>query len=118
MSWLRGDADGVMLTLHIQPGAKKTEIVGPHGEALKIRLRAPPVDGKANVCLLTFLAARLAVPKVAVRLISGESSRAKRVHVAGVESAAVRERLASLSRACRRRPGGRRQCLARAREPR
>ena len=56
MSWLSRAADGsVILTLHIQPGAKKTEITGLHGEALKIRLAAPPVDGKANACLIEFL---------------------------------------------------------------
>lgn len=95
MSWLRGGADGVLLTLHIQPGAKKTEIAGPYGEALKICLQAPPVDGKANTCLLAFLAAQLAVPKAAVRLVGGESSRAKRVHVAGVDPATARKCLAA-----------------------
>lgn len=93
MSWLQGHADGVTLTLHIQPGAKKTEVVGAHGEALKIRLQAPPVDGKANACLLAFLAARLGVRSAAVTLIGGESSRAKRVRVAGVDEVAVRAML-------------------------
>lgn len=84
MSWFRADGDGVILTLHIQPGAKKTEVVGRHGEALKIRLAAPPVDGKANAALLAFVAEKLAVPKSAVELVSGQTSRAKRVRVSGV----------------------------------
>ena len=63
MSWLLADGDGVVLRLHIQPGAKKTEIAGLHGEALKIRLAAPPVDGKANACLVEFLARQLGVAK-------------------------------------------------------
>ncbi len=84
MSWLRADGDGVILTLHIQPGAKKTEVVGLHGEALKIRLAAPPVDGKANAALLAFVAERLGVSKSAVELISGQTSRAKRVRVSGM----------------------------------
>lgn len=82
--WLRADKDGVVLTLHIQPGAKKTEVIGPHGDALKIRLAAPPVDGKANAALLAFVAEKLGAGKAAVALVSGETSRAKRVRVAGV----------------------------------
>lgn len=52
---------GIRLTLHIQPGAKHTRIVGLYGEALKISLAAPPVDGKANQALLRFLAEELAI---------------------------------------------------------
>ncbi|MDP1612272.1 MAG: DUF167 family protein [Sulfuritalea sp.] len=93
MTWLVADASGVTLRLHIQPGAKKTEVVGQHGEALKIRLAAPPVDGKANACLLVFLAERLGVAKSAVSLVSGDSSRAKRVRVTGIDATKARERL-------------------------
>ena len=93
MSWLAADPDGVTLRLHIQPGAKKTEVVGLHGEALKIRLAAPPVDGKANTCLIGFLADRLGVAKASVSLVSGESSRAKRVRIAGVDPSLVRDHL-------------------------
>ena len=90
MNWLAADGDGVVQRLHIQPGAKKTEVAGLHGEALKIRLAAPPVDGKANACLIAFLADRLAVARSAVSLLSGDTSRAKRVHVSGVEPASVK----------------------------
>lgn len=93
MSWLVADADGVMLRLHVQPGAKNTEVAGLYGEALKIRLAAPPVDGKANACLVAFLADRLGVAKAAISLISGDTSRAKKVRVAGVARADVRDRL-------------------------
>lgn len=93
MTWLVADGSGVTLRLHIQPGAKKTEVVGLHGEALKIRLAAPPVDGKANACLLAFLADRLDVAKSAVSLLSGDSSRAKRVRVTGIEPSVVNARL-------------------------
>lgn len=89
MSWIVATRDGVVLTLHIQPGAKKTEIVGLHGAALKIRLAAPPVDGKANACLLAFLAERLGVTKSQVELVSGESSRTKRVKVGAGDTASV-----------------------------
>jgi hypothetical protein len=93
MSWLQADEEGVTLMLYIQPGAKKTEVVGLHGEALKIRLHAPPVEGQANAQLIAFLALHLAVPKRAVTLLSGETSRAKRVRVMGVEAGRVRAQL-------------------------
>lgn len=67
----------VTLTLHLQPGAKKTEIAGLHGDALKIRLAAPPVDGKANAALIDFIAHTLKLPKAAVTLKSGQTSRRK-----------------------------------------
>lgn len=81
--WLRADATGGVLTVHVQPGAKRTEIVGVHGDALKIRLAAPPVDGKANECLLSFIAGILAVARREVELVSGQTSRRKRVRIAG-----------------------------------
>ncbi len=88
--WLREAADGSLtLTLHIQPGAKKTGFAGLHGEAMKIRLAAPPVDGKANAALCAFLADFCKVPKSAVSLISGETSRAKRVRVDGAAAVAA-----------------------------
>lgn len=93
MIWLREGSDGVVLSLHIQPGAKKTEISGIHGDALKIRLAAPPVDGKANDALLAFLARTLGLPKSRVLLISGQTSRSKRVAVTGLSSAEIASRL-------------------------
>lgn len=90
--WLRGEGDSVVLMLHIQPGAKTTGFAGRHGDAMKIRLAAPPVDGKANAALMKFLADYCAVPKSAVTLVSGQSARAKRVRVEGVSA----ERLKAL----------------------
>jgi len=96
MTWLNRAADGsVILTLHIQPGAKKTEITGLHGEALKIRLAAPPVDGKANAALIAFLAKACGVSKSSVELVSGDTSRAKRVRVSGADLATVEALAAS-----------------------
>ncbi len=81
--WCQRSASGsVTLALHIQPGAKKTGAVGEYGDALKIRLAAPPVDGKANDCLLAFVAAALGLPKSAVSLKSGQTSRRMVVCVA------------------------------------
>lgn len=90
--WWRLAADGrITLNLHIQPGAKKTEVAGLHGEALKIRLAAPPVDGKANEALLKFVAETLRLPKSAVSLKSGQSSRHKVLEIVGTTPAAVAE---------------------------
>ena len=88
--WFRLAADGrITLTLHIQPGAKKTEFAGLHGDALKIRLAAPPVDGKANEALVKFVAETLKLPKSAVNLKSGQTSRRKVLEVVGTTSEAV-----------------------------
>jgi len=88
--WLRIAADGrITLTLHIQPGAKKTAFAGLHGDALKIRLAAPPVDGKANEALLRFVAEALTLPKSAVSLKSGQTSRRKVLELQGATPEAV-----------------------------
>ena len=88
--WYRVAADGrITLTLHIQPGAKKTEFAGLYGDALKIRLAAPPVDGKANEALVRFIAEALNLPKSAVNLKSGQTSRRKVLEVSGATSEAL-----------------------------
>jgi len=88
--WYRQAPDGrITLTLHIQPGAKKTEFAGLHGDALKIRLAAPPVDGKANEALVKFIAETLKLPKSAVNLKSGQTSRRKVLEVQGAEVGAI-----------------------------
>jgi uncharacterized protein (TIGR00251 family) len=88
--WFRVAADGrITLTLHIQPGAKKTEFAGRHGDALKIRLAAPPVDGKANEALVKFIAATLHLPKSSVMLKSGQTSRRKVLEISGAESSEI-----------------------------
>jgi uncharacterized protein len=93
MSWFRlTAAGGATLSLHVQPGAKKSECAGLHGEALKIRLAAPPVDGKANEALLRFLAQRLAIPRQQISLKSGQTSRQKVIEIESVTA----ERLATL----------------------
>ena len=81
LPWCREEGDALLLALHVQPGAKRTEVAGPHGDALKIRLAAPPVDGKANAELLRFLADAFGVPQRAVTLVRGEVSRQKTVRI-------------------------------------
>ena len=81
IEWLRPGAGRITLTLHIQPGAKKTEVAGRYGDALKIRLAAPPVDGKANAALIEFVAERLGLARSAISLKSGQTSRRKVLEV-------------------------------------
>lgn len=83
-NWLHSSHDGITLTLHIQPGAKKTEIGGVHGDALKIRLNAPPVDGRANAALIDFLATLFKISKSRISLKSGQTSRRKVLVVEGM----------------------------------
>ncbi len=88
--WFRVAGNGhITLTLHIQPGAKKTECAGRHGDALKIRLAAPPVDGKANEALIRFLADTLGLARSAVTLKSGQSSRRKVIELTGAQPESV-----------------------------
>lgn len=75
--WYRRDGENITLTLHVQPGAKRSEIAGLHGDALKIRLAAPPVEGRANEALLKFIAKLFNVPLRQVELKRGEQSRHK-----------------------------------------
>ena len=81
LPWRREDGAALVLTLHVQPGAKRTEVAGTYGDALRICLAAPPVDGKANALLLRFLADAFGVPLRHVTLVRGESSRAKVVRI-------------------------------------
>ena len=85
--------DGAILTIHIQPRASTTECVGIHGDAIKIRVAAPPVDGAANDELIRFLARQLSVPISSVRIHSGASGRHKRVLITGVTAELVLARL-------------------------
>lgn len=83
--WYRRNGETITLTLHVQPGAKHSEIAGLHGEALKIRLAAPPVEGRANEALQKFIAELFAVPLRQVELKKGIHSRDKVVVISGSE---------------------------------
>lgn len=87
--WLIEAEGGVRLHLFIQPKSSKNEIVGPHDGALKIRLTAPPVDGRANEELISFLAKTLKVPKHAITLLKGETGRRKVVRIEGIGAGAI-----------------------------
>ena len=81
------------LAVRLQPRAKRAEVVGERDGSVVIRVAAPPVDGKANAALCAFVAARTGVPKSAVSVVHGQSSRDKVVRVDGLELAAVRRAL-------------------------
>jgi len=81
----RANGDVVRFAVHVQPRASRSAIEGLHGGALKVRLHAPPVDGAANDALVVLLADALGVPRRAVRVVAGGSSRRKVVEVAGVD---------------------------------
>ena len=80
----------VRLTVRVQPRARANEIVGRHGDALKVRLTAPPVDGAANEALVELLAKAFGIPRRAVTIVSGASSRTKIVELEGVSGERVR----------------------------
>jgi uncharacterized protein len=81
--WRRIGADGaITLTVHAQPGAKRTEVVGVHDGALRIRIASPPVEGKANEALRGLLAEAFGVPRRNVTLLRGDSARRKSVSIA------------------------------------
>jgi uncharacterized protein (TIGR00251 family) len=73
----------LILELHVQPGAARSEFAGKHGERIKVRIAAPAVDDKANAALIEFLAAHYGVPRRSVRIVSGLRSRRKRVAIDG-----------------------------------
>lgn len=94
MDFLTVSADGVIIALHVQPRASKTEIIGVYGGELKVRLTSPPVDGAANKLCREFIAKRMGVAKSNVEVVAGDKSRHKRVLVRGVTLAEVAARLA------------------------
>jgi len=81
MNWYSYDQKVLILNLHVQPKASKDEWCGLHGERLKLRIKAPPVDGKANQHLLKFIANEFAVSQSACKLLTGDSGREKRVAI-------------------------------------
>jgi uncharacterized protein (TIGR00251 family) len=86
---------GVRIHLHVQPGASTTEVAGLHGDRIRLRVQSPPVDGRANAAVVDTIAKRLGVSPRAVRVVRGETSRAKTVEVLGVGVDAVRAALGS-----------------------
>ncbi|MEI6563611.1 MAG: DUF167 domain-containing protein [bacterium] len=91
MTWITECKSDVIIRVHATPRASKSQIQGQHGDALKIRLQAPPVDGKANDALIEFLSETLGIPQRQITLLSGQTSRQKRVAIQGVTARQVSE---------------------------
>ena len=83
MAWIAETSDGLVLSLHCQPGAKASKVVGLHGERLKLQLQAPPLENRANEALVAWLADQLSLPRKQIELLTGHTSRQKRVLVRG-----------------------------------
>ncbi len=90
---VRSTPEGAVIAVHVQPKASRTECIGVHGDAVKIRVAAPPSDGAANEELCRFLAKRCGLPPSAVAILSGAGSRQKRVLVRGRSAEQVRAQL-------------------------
>ena len=91
MPYLYTRSDGsLLLSLYVQPRSDRNAIVGLHGDAVKLRLNAAPVDGKANKALIAFWSKSLKIPKSAVTIKSGLQSRMKKIVLTGVNEKQVR----------------------------
>jgi len=84
---------GIIIHVRVVPRARRSGFAGTTGDALRVRLRAPPVDGAANAELIDVVAAALDVPRHAVSIVAGEHSRQKRVRVFGTDSVTAEARL-------------------------
>lgn len=89
MSWLQPTTNGCVVTVKVTPRASKSEIAGADPEWLRVRLQAPPVDGKANAALAVLFAKTFGIPKRSVEILTGDTARLKRVRLHGVSAAAV-----------------------------
>lgn len=94
MDFIRQTQDGVLIRIKLVPRAAANQVDGRHGDAVKIRLNAPPVDGKANAALLRFLADKLDLPVAALAITAGHTGRNKTVRISGLDPETVRTRLA------------------------
>jgi len=91
---LRATASGCTLNVRVHPGARRNAITGTHDGALKISLTTPPTDGRANAALISFLAETLNIPRAAITLTTGATSRTKTLHLEALTPAALTTALA------------------------
>lgn len=93
MNWITADGNGVVITVRVVPRASRNELAGIMGDAVKLRVCAPPVDGKANEGVVEFLAERLDVARSRIGIRSGATGRLKRVRIEGMTVDMARQRL-------------------------
>jgi uncharacterized protein (TIGR00251 family) len=86
-------SEGVTLAVKVHPRARKNAITGEFGNALKLSLTAPPVEGRANEACIEFFAKLLKVPRSSVTIASGQTSRAKVIRVVGLSAEEIRKRM-------------------------
>ena len=96
MIGIRDTPAGATFALRVHPRARKNAITGATGDALKLAITAPPVEGKANQACIEFLAEFLNVPRASVTIVAGQSSRNKVIRVAGRTAAQIEERLRAI----------------------
>ncbi len=84
-SWLTRTPTGWTIAVHVQPGAKRTAVAGVHGERLKIRVAAPPVEGRANAAVVAFIAEQLGIPRTQVTIARGHRSRDKTIEITALD---------------------------------
>jgi uncharacterized protein (TIGR00251 family) len=101
------DDGSVVLRVHVQPGAGRTQVQGRHGDALKVSVAAPPQGGRANEAVAKLLVEVFGVKAAEVSIVGGETNRAKRFQIKGLEEDAVRERLELALDAVGKKPGDR-----------
>jgi len=92
-------SSGLVFKVHVQPGASRNQVSGLHGDALKLKLTAPPVEGKANKACIGILAEALGIPKTSIEIVSGHTSRKKNIRITCTASRTplLRKRLEELS---------------------
>ena len=99
MLFIKNSSSGLLFKVHVQPRSSRNQVVGLHGDALKLKLTAPPVEGKANEACIGVLSEALGVPKSSLEIVSGQSSRLKQILLTCSSSRAplLRQRLENLA---------------------
>jgi uncharacterized protein len=93
---IKDTGNGATFSVKIHPRARKNAITGEVGDALKISLTAPPIEGRANDACIQFFADLLKLPRSSITIAAGQTSRNKQIHIAGVTAAEVERRLRSI----------------------